>query len=159
MSEEAPKEPTRAKDRPRRRRIESQRKLAAEPRAGFVSRWFNDYKGGQSIQQALDAGYTFREGRDTPPNGIEVEDAPMQQARSKGRGVVSRDVGLDPYTNQGMRAYLMDLPEEYYQEDRDAEEDELREREYQMTREGRDNPDFYGDIKIQHGRSRPSSQE
>lgn len=72
----------------------STQKLAYEPRAGYHRHWFNDEPG--RIDQALAAGYTH------------VED-------KEGKKVV-RVVGVNP-AGGPLMGYLMELPEEWYQED------------------------------------------
>lgn len=74
-------------------------KLAYEPRANFHRHWFNDEPG--RVEGALAAGYTH------------VED-------KEGRKV-QRVVGINP-AGGPMLGFLMEIPEEWYQEDMAAQQ-------------------------------------
>lgn len=78
-------------------------KLAYEPRAGYHRHWFNDLPG--RIVQAQEAGYSF------------VEDKEGKK--------VHRVVGVDA-AGGPLEAYLMEIPEEWYQEDMSRNEEATR---------------------------------
>lgn len=89
----APKQ--RTVTREKRRPFGSQtQKLAYEARVGYHRHWFNDLPG--RIEQALEAGYTH------------VEDREGKK--------VSRVVGIAP-SGGPQTGYLMEIPEEWYEED------------------------------------------
>ena len=69
-------------------------KLAYEPRAGYHRHWFNNSPG--RIEQALEAGYTH------------VEDKEGKK--------VQRVVGVDA-AGAPLTGYLMEIPEEWFEED------------------------------------------
>ncbi len=90
---------------PRRKRIHAGKrptKLSAPERPGFHRHWFNDVPG--RIQQKLEQGYTH------------VVD---EQRRN-----VVRIVGETKH-GTGLSAFLMEIPDEYYQEDTDDKQETL----------------------------------
>lgn len=78
--------------------------LAAPARAGFYRRWFNDTAG--RIQDALGAGYTHV----------------MRDGSKWSRAVGTRDTA---HGGGGLLAYLMELPNEYYNADFEAKQESL----------------------------------
>lgn len=86
-------------------------KLAYEQRAGFHRHWFND--AGNRVVRAEEAGYKHVLGKDEKPV-------------SK---VVGTAEGGSPLT-----AFLMEIPEEWYQEDMAAQQKIVNEREDAMRR-------------------------
>jgi hypothetical protein len=84
-----------ANPRPQRKPFgSSTQKLAYEGRTGYHRHWFNDIPG--RLQQAAEAGYKI--------------------IKDKGGKEVARPVGI--YDNGvALLAYLMEIPEEWYQED------------------------------------------
>ena len=81
--------------REKRRPFGSQtQKLAYEPRVGYHRHWFNDNPG--RIEQALEAGYTH------------VEDKESKK--------VARVVGVNP-AGGPLHGFLMEIPQEWYEED------------------------------------------
>jgi len=80
--------------------------LAASVREGFQRRWVNDTAG--RLQQAEQGGYTF------------VAQDPTAKSTDVGART-SRIVGKDE-NGQGMRAYLMEIPMDWYQEDQRAKQ-------------------------------------
>jgi hypothetical protein len=87
----------------------SRTKLAVQAREGYVRRWVNDSEG--RLQQAEQGGYQF------------VED-PKLQIGDQDIDNVNRDLGarvsrvVDKTT--GQKAYLMEIKEEFFQEDQEA---------------------------------------
>lgn len=113
-------------------------KLAYPARPHYHRHWFNDTPG--RVEEALQAGYT------------NVED-------KEGKRVV-RVVGVSP-SGGPLNAYLMEIPEEWYQEDMVAQQKRVDEMDSAIRRgavagtpgvEGRYIPDSFGGIKIKDGR-------
>ena len=127
-----PSNPRVESDEPRasrsaRRPFGAQRqKLAYEPREGFHRHWFNDVGG--RIQEALAAGYTH------------VTD-------SSGKNV-SHIGGSHPHGG-ALTMYLMEIPIEWYEEDRAAKQ-KLVDEQMAAIKAGTANPveNVYGDIKV-----------
>ena len=82
-------------------------KLTVAGRPGYVRRWINDYDG--RLQNAQDGGYQFVQ-NDTIK---QIGDADIDNENRDLGARVSRVV--DKTT--GQRAYLMEIKEEFYQED------------------------------------------
>lgn len=84
----------------------SRPKLAVPQRQGYVRRWVNDVEG--RLQMAEMGGYTFVEDATMPVGAPDVDNG-------------NRDLGarvsrvVDKST--GMKAYLMEIKQEYYEED------------------------------------------
>lgn len=95
-------------------------KLAApQARPGYVHRWINNDPG--RIEQAQAAGYEFV--RD--PNAVKSGEEYQQENETSDIGSsVSRIVGKDD-GGQGKRAYLMEIPKEFYDEDQAAKQQAL----------------------------------
>ena len=91
--------------------------LKAPVRKGFHRRFFNDVD--DRIARAEDAGYNFVKG-DVPTGDKSVGDG------SKKGSCVTKSVG------GGRVAYLMEIPQEYYDEDQKAKQDEIDETERGM---------------------------
>lgn len=83
-----------------------QMSLGATVREGYQRRWINDTAG--RLQQAEQGGYTF------------VSQDPTAKSTDVGART-SRIVGTGE-NGQGMRAYLMEIPMEWYQEDQRAKQ-------------------------------------
>lgn len=88
-----------------------EQKLAYEQRSGFHRHWFND--AGNRIIRAEEAGYKHVLGKDEKP--------------------VSKVVGTAE-SGQPLTAFLMEIPEEWYQEDMAAQQQIVNEREDAMKR-------------------------
>ena len=87
-------------------------RLKTEQRTGFVRRWFNDTE--DRIQRALDAGYTFVKDDVSVGQGqIGEENTDMNGSVSK---IVSKGGG------EPVRAYLMEIPENFYLQDQAEKE-------------------------------------
>ena len=128
----APKRPvTREKRQPFGSQVQ---KLAYEARAGYHRHWFNDSPG--RIEQALAAGYTH------------VEDKEGKK--------VSRVVGVGP-SGGALLGFLMETPQEWYDEDMAAQQKIVDEREAAIKRGESDRQAGDGryipsqGIKISHG--------
>lgn len=105
--------------RPNRKPFGSmQLKLAHEIRQGFHGHWFNDVPG--RVDRAKDAGYEHVKDK----NGKEVK---RVVGTAEGGGALT--------------AYLMEIPEEWYQEDMKAEQAHIDEKEEMMRRGKLDAPE------------------
>lgn len=114
MSNPRDARPTDRTETGRRKRIplgQAQQKLGATIRPGYVGRWINDVPG--RLQQAEAGGYTYV-GDDTGAKSTELG------AR------VAQHVG------GGTKAYLMEIPEEYYAEDQQAKQKRVNDIEQQI---------------------------
>jgi hypothetical protein len=85
-------------------------KLSVTGRPGYVRRWINDYDG--RLQNAQDGGYEFVM-NDTVK---QIGDADIDNENRDLGARVSRVVDK----STGQRAYLMEIKEEFYQEDQRA---------------------------------------
>jgi len=89
----------------------TRQKLAWAPRSGYHRHWFNDEPG--RVQQALEAGY---------------EHVPDRDGKH-----VSRNVGVAE-GGGALKAFLMEIPEEWYQEDMAREQQLIKDKEDAMKR-------------------------
>ena len=88
---------------------------------GRVLRWFNDIDG--RLERAITAGYDFVEPGEVPSLGA----AGLHQENSDLNGKVSKVVSKSSKSGQPIRAYLMSISKEWYDEDqRDKEEVNLQ---------------------------------
>ena len=120
--------------RPKRYPLGARREFEIENRPGWHRAWISDsptLPGG--IQAYLDAGYTFV----TDPT--KVGEPSVNTVEGVGTAV-SRNGG------QGITLYLMEIPQEWYDEDRQTEEDARKELEGTMfnPKEGE-----YGKVKTE----------
>jgi len=98
-------------------------RLSVSGRKGYVRRWFNDVPG--RIAFAIEGGWTF------------VEDQSLkvgnEHAASESKGL---GVRVNRLVNQstGLKAYLMEIKEEYYKEDQEAKARTIREFEEMIRR-------------------------
>lgn len=108
--------------------------LTAPKRSGFVRRFVNDK--GDRVQAFKDAGWTLVE--DTP-----VGDSKIGRASSIGSTT-------NPSVGGGQRAFLMEIPEKYYQEDYNAAQAKITQVESEIKRNskspGKDG--LSGEVKI-----------
>lgn len=88
-----------------------QRLAAPDPKPEFVQRWVNDDPG--RIQQALAGGYQFVVNPNASKSGEYYQDA---NGTSDIGASMSRIVGSS-VEGGGKRAYLMEIPKEFYDED------------------------------------------
>ena len=109
------------KSQGKRRRVPfggNRQKLQVEPIKGYVLRWFNDVDG--RVERALDAGYEFatKEEAEGVGNGeLHQENTDLGSRVSK---VVSRG------TDKVVRAVLMKIKQEWYDEDQQLKENRNR---------------------------------
>ena len=80
--------------------------LEAEAREGYHRLWVNDYPEGH-LQKALDGGYMFTQAKENP--GDELSSHDLGSMRSE-------VVGTKP-DGSAMRGYLMEILDEWHQED------------------------------------------
>lgn len=97
-------------------------KLFARTRPGYYRRWIND--DGNRLAELARKGYDF-----VSKNGRYSEGVVSTDSGEK----ISQIVGLTK-TNDAMRAYLMEIPEEWVAEDREDKEQNRREVESNLRR-------------------------
>lgn len=122
------------KRRPKRKPLGTQSVLTAPKRAGYVRRFVNDVDG--RIERFQEAGYEIVQGNVETNSGQLGKDSKLGSAVHKGVG-------------GGMKAVLMEIKQEWYDEDQKAKQErvDLSESSLKSKRtEGQ-----YGDIRI--GRS------
>jgi len=129
------REDTRAADRPKRVPINGTHDILAVRgiRPGFKACWVNEV----NVPRYLDAGYTFVE------NDVSFGSHHVNQSNPHGARY-ARNVGLQTI------AYLMEIPQEYWDADREAEAAELEAMEASMKREARAMGLDHGDLSINH---------
>jgi len=132
--EDAPMSATPPVVRPKRKPLGRQDVLKYPGRPGYVRRVVNDRE--DRIRRFEEAGYNIVQDADLVPGEKRAGDASQVGAP------VSKQVG------GGMRAYLMEIPEEWYNEDQAVKQGQVDayEQEMQRTRGGVDGS--YGDMKI-----------
>ena len=128
-------------------------KLRADQREGFSRRWINDMPG--RLDDAVNAGYGFVS---DPDAEMKIGDgSDVSQVAGVGT-VVSRVVGQHE-DGRPMRAYLMEIEKETWEEDQAEKARQLDEKEDSLRR-GQDDRGRPGDgkryvpsagIKIEHG--------
>lgn len=108
--------------------------LTAPKRAGFVRRFVNDK--GDRVQAFKDAGWTPV--KDTP-----IGDPKLGRASSIGSLT-------NPSVGAGQRAILMEIPEQYYEEDYAAAQAEITKVENEIKRNSKSpgNDGLSGEVKI-----------
>lgn len=131
------REDTRAQARPQRVAINGGADILAVKgiRPGFSACWVNE----KNVPRYLDAGYTFVD------NEVSFGTQHVNQANPHGARY-ARNVG-----NQ-VTAYLMELPKEYWEEDREKEASEIDAIESSMKRDARALGLDHGDLSIHRGR-------
>ena len=97
-------------------------KLYAPTRPDYYRRWVND--DGNRLAELQNKGYDF-----VSKNGRYSEGVASTDPGDR----ISRTVGLTK-TNEAMRAYLMEIPEKWYIEDRGEKEQSRREVESSLQR-------------------------
>jgi hypothetical protein len=109
------------KEQPRKRIPLGRRNVLTAPKkAGFVRRFVNDK--GDRVENFKAAGWNV-----VDEDGMKVGDPKIGRAQSMGGSV-------NPHVGAGMRAVLMELPEEIYDEDRAASQAEITKVENQIQR-------------------------
>ena len=139
---------SKTKDRPTREGTRSDARPARVPingdkniltvtgvRPDYHPCWVNE----AMVPRFLDAGYTFVD------NDVSFGTHHVQQANPLGARY-ARNVGM------GVTAYLMEIPQKFYDEDRDAEEAERKANESTMRRTARSEGLDHGDLMISRGR-------
>jgi len=122
------------------------RKLSFEDQEeGFEYRWINDK--GDRIRRAKQGSWEFIE-----DDGFQIGDEHIVNGPTEGKGTVVEKV-VDQDT--GMKAYLMRIPKEYYDEDQKAKQAQIDDTEKQLMRghDENDDPSRYipeGAMKIEH---------
>lgn len=121
------------RERPKRIPIGTGNVLTAEQRPGFVRRYVNDHDG--RVDRFIEAGYTpvLKPGADT-------------SAQRTGKPSLMGDV-VRKSVGGGMHAVLMEIPQEWYDEDQKEKQKEVDAKENSMdpnTREGQ-----FGSVTIQ----------
>lgn len=101
-------------------------KLAVPEIRGYQLRWFNDLEG--RIQQAQAGGYEFVEQDEAPTFGNPDVDNVNRDLGARVSRVVDKSTG--------MKAYLMKIKKEYYEEDQQAKQAIIDETDRQI-RKGR----------------------
>ena len=81
---------------------------------GFVTRWFNDQDG--RLERAQEAGYVFVERKEVPRLGQGALHQDNSDINSKVSKIVSKG------DKKPLRAYLMKIKEEWYNEDQETKE-------------------------------------
>jgi hypothetical protein len=119
--QETPTPPKRRRP-PRRTKITSRSVLTAPHRPGFVRRFVNDTPG--NIKRRLDQGYEIVQ------DDVQIGDT--GSLTDKGMGSVPQKV-VDKTT--AMKAVLMEIPEDWYNEDQAEKAKVLKEREDQIKRQ------------------------
>lgn len=125
---------TRASSRPSRTPISGNRDIltASGIPEDYIGRWVNDVD--NRIEKYQSAGYDF-----VTDDGVTVGDRTVNSGENVG-SVVTKNVG------NGVIAYLMAQPKEYYDEDKAAIHSQIDEREAAITNRREDGQ--YGEIKI-----------
>ena len=122
--------------RPKRVPIHEQRdQLTTNQKAGFVRRWVNDIPG--RVEKFIKAGYAVVTDKD-----VTVGDTNSNMALGTG---ARKDVGRTRQ-GDGTQAVLMEIPKDWYDEDHAAKAKVVEASERAMKR-GKDDNDFYGEIK------------
>lgn len=112
-----------AEDKPvkqtrKRVRLGSRNVLTAAQRPGFKRRFVNDIK--DRIQEFKEAGYSIVEEK------VQVGDPKIGRPNQLGSSVSSQ--------GDGQRKVLMEIPEEYYNEDYQAEQEKISQKENEIRR-------------------------
>ena len=99
-------------------------KLAVPERPGYQRRWFNDMEG--RIQQALDGGYEFVMSGEVPKIGTSDIDNVNRDLGARVSRVVDKSTG--------MKAYLMEIKKEFFEEDQRAKQALIDETDRQIRK-------------------------
>lgn len=124
-------------NRPKRTPLGMRNVLAAEQREGYVRRWVNDVD--DRLLRAEAAGYK------TVLKPADLSD-PKAGAGTQVGSAVAKSVGA------GVRAVLMEIPREFYEEDQAAKQRNVDRREAGIGRQqgvkGQQYGGVYGEVKI-----------
>jgi hypothetical protein len=118
--------------RPNRKPIGTGDVLTAKKRPGFVRRWVNDVQ--DRVERFLDAGYELVKDRtqDTSAPGVGV---PTHLGSSECRKPVGG----------GVHAVLMEIPEDWYEQDQAEKQKRVDEQVSRMKKPG---PELYGSVEV-----------
>jgi hypothetical protein len=125
MSKTNPAEPP-AKADPARKRIPMSlphRRLAVPALPGYVLRWIRGDR--DRLLRAQQAGYSFVERDEIEVGSPGIADNPLSDGNTDMGSRVSRSAGD---SSEGLRLYLMKLPQEYWDEDQkevDAQQEQI----------------------------------
>jgi len=150
VDEAAPVTVVRTRDltasRPKRVSLADQRDMMTTPqRSGFVRRWVNDV--GNRVEKFKLAGYSVVEDKD-----VQVGD----------EGVINNNIALGSGARKHVgrtrggdnsQAVLMEIPQEWYDEDQAAKQKKVDESEADIKRKTREK-DFYGEFRTTSSLSR-----
>jgi hypothetical protein len=128
---------TETKKRPKRIPLGTRNVLKYPKRPGYVRRVVNDVE--DRIQRFKDAGYEIVQKKDLPSGDSRAGDASQMGMP------VSKSVG------NGVKAVLMEIPEEWYEEDQKAKQDKIKAAEAAMKQNKGGVEGGYGDLKIGTG--------
>jgi hypothetical protein len=121
--------------------LHESRRLRFPKREGFHRRVFNDDKKKDRIQKALNAGYTFV-----------TEDVEGRDPRA---GDASRiGANTSQHVGDGMTGFLMEIPQELYDEDQRSKQQkiDMQEAAIRRKKEPSGSHDIYGGVKVESGR-------
>lgn len=115
---------------------------------GYTYRWVNDVKEGSRLQAFTEAGYEFVDDAE-----IKVGDEMAGRENQLG-SKVSRVVGSDSTRKEPVKAYLMRIKDDWYEEDQAAKQETINENEKGIVdraglSENEDMSGFYGKIKLE----------
>lgn len=99
--------------------------------------WVNDY----NVERFLDAGYSFWD--------INAKAIVGDESVNSASGLTDRR--FQKPVGNGVTAYLMVIPVEFYKEDMDSIHREIDEKEAIMFRSMKQGDGRYGDVKVEHG--------
>lgn len=125
-----------AKPRPKRTPIGDRNVLRVEPRKGYHYRWVNDDQDRQRVQKFLDAGYGFV----TEPVEIDADGEAGRPTQMGKR--VCRSVG------GGVKAYLMQIPQEFYEADQKRKSERVDESEEAIQATAKKVQGRYGEVVV-----------
>lgn len=131
------KQGTQRANRPKRVPLGMRNVLAADQRQGFVRRWFNDTD--DRLERAKAAGWT---------SVLKPADAadPRAGADSQMGSIVAKSVG------GGVRGVLMEIPKDFYDEDKAAKEARIDRTEQGLSRQpgikGQQYGGVYGKVNL-----------
>lgn len=116
------------------------RRLRFPVREGYHRHVFNDDMKTNRIQRALDAGYEFV-----------IEDVEGRDPRVGDTSRVGKNVSQ--MVGDGMMGYLMEIPQELYDEDMKAQQHKINLQEAEIKREKKPSEEgLYGGVKVEHSR-------
>lgn len=134
MTEKIDNKETKKAEQPRKRiPLGTRNILTAPKKAGFVRRFVNDK--GDRIENFKDAGWA------AVSKETQIGDPKVGRARPMGSSA-------NPDVGSGMRAVLMEIPEELYNEDREASQAKITKVEKELKRNIKQSDGFTGNLSI-----------